>query len=149
MSINHVTLTGNITNEPTLTKVSGGYSLMKFGVAVNDRRKNPQTKEYQDYPNYVDCFMFGSRADKMINYIKKGQRVAVEGKLRWSRWEKDGVTHTKLEVDAREIVPMALHQSSQSEQVDEPTTAPAAEEPTFEQYPDDIVPEQVYDDLPF
>ena len=40
-------------------------AILDFGVAVNDRRKNQQTGEWEDYPNFVDCTMFGTRAEKL------------------------------------------------------------------------------------
>ena len=76
---------------------------MQMNVAVNDRRKDPNTGEWQDYPNFVDCTLFGSRAEHVAKWLSKGSKVAVEGKLRWSQWEKDGVKRSKIEVVADEI----------------------------------------------
>ena len=103
MSINTVTISGNLTREPELRKTSAGLPVMQMNVAVNDRRKNPNTDEWEDHPNYVDCTLFGSRADHIIEYLEKGSKVAVEGKLRWSQWEKDGIKRSKLEVVANEV----------------------------------------------
>jgi len=67
-------------------------------VAVNDRRKNQQTGEWEDYPNFVDCTMFGTRAEKLQPYLTKGSKVALEGKLRYSSWESGGQRRSKLGV---------------------------------------------------
>ncbi len=67
-------------------------------MAVNDRRRNPQTGEWEDYPNFVDCTMFGTRAEAVSRYLSKGSKVAIEGKLRYSSWERDGQRRSKLEV---------------------------------------------------
>ena len=103
MSINRVTITGNLTRDPDLRSTSGGMPVLGFGVAVNDRRKNQQTGEWEDYPNFIDCTMFGTRAEKITPYLSKGAKVAIEGKLRWSQWERDGQKRSKLEVIIDEI----------------------------------------------
>ena len=76
---------------------------MSFGVAVNDRAKNPQTNEWEDRPNFIDCVMFGTRAEAVSRYLSKGSKVAIDGKLRYSSWEKDGQRRSKLEVIVDEI----------------------------------------------
>lgn len=103
MSINRCCISGNLTRDPELRQTQGGMAILSMGVAVNDRRKNAQTGEWEDVPNFVDCVMFGSRAEKLAQYLAKGTKVAIEGKLRWSQWEKDGAKHSKLEVIVDEI----------------------------------------------
>ena len=98
MSINRVIISGNLTRDPELRSTAGGTSVLGFGVAVNDRRKNQQTGEWEDYPNFIDCTMFGARADALNKYLSKGTKVTIEGKLRWSQWERDGQRRSKLEV---------------------------------------------------
>ena len=84
MSINRVNITGNLTRDPELRATAAGTQVLSFGIAVNDRRKNPQTGEWEDYPNYIDCTMFGTRAEAVGRYISKGSKVAIEGKLRYA-----------------------------------------------------------------
>ena len=103
MSINRVNISGNLTRDPELRMTAGGTQVLSFGVAVNDRRKNPQTGEWEDYPNFVDCTMFGTRAEAVSRYLQKGSKVAIEGKLRYSSWERDGQRRSKLEVIVDEI----------------------------------------------
>lgn len=103
MSINRVTISGNLTRDPELRATAGGTQVLSFGVAVNDRRRNPQNGEWEDYPNFVDCTMFGTRAEAVSRYLSKGSKVAIEGKLRYSSWERDGQRRSKLEVIVDEI----------------------------------------------
>lgn len=103
MSINRVNITGNLTRDPELRATAAGTQVLSFGIAVNDRRKNPQTGEWEDYPNYIDCTMFGTRAEAVGRYISKGSKVAIEGKLRYSSWERDGQKRSKLEVIVDEL----------------------------------------------
>ena len=125
---------------------------MGFGVAVNDRRKNPQTGEWEDYPNFIDCTMFGPRAEKLAQYLTKGLKVAIEGKLRYSSWEnQEGQKRSKLEVIVDEIEFMSSKQGEQRPNVS-PQVAYAAQQaqaayqvPQFQE-----VTQGVYDaDIPF
>ncbi|MCX8007556.1 MAG: single-stranded DNA-binding protein [Coriobacteriia bacterium] len=104
MSINRVIISGNLTRDPELRATPNGMSVLKLGVAVNDRRKNPSTGEWEDVPNFVDVTMFGARADALARFLKKGTKVAIEGRLRWSQWETpEGDKRSKLEVVADEV----------------------------------------------
>lgn len=103
MSINRVVISGNLTRDPELRATQAGTSVLSFGVAVNDRRRNAQTGEWENFPNFVDCTMFGSRAEAISPYLNKGAKVAIEGKLRYSSWERDGQKRSKLEVIVDEI----------------------------------------------
>lgn len=98
MSLNRVMVTGNLTRDPELRQTATGMSVLSFGIAVNDRRKNSQTGEWEDYPNYLDCTLFGARADGLSKILTKGSKVAIDGKLRWSKWEKDGQKRSKVEI---------------------------------------------------
>lgn len=97
MSINSVNLSGNLTRDCELRETAGGLAIADFGLAVNDRRKN-QSGEWEDYPNFIDCTMFGTRAEKIAQYLVKGAKVAINGKLRYSSWEKDGQKRSKVSV---------------------------------------------------
>ena len=103
-SINRVMITGNLTRDAQVRATQNGMEVLSFGVAVNDRCKNQQTGEWEDYPNFVDCTMFGTRGTKLQPYLVKGTRVAIEGKLRYSSWERDGQRRSKIEVIPDEIV---------------------------------------------
>ncbi len=98
MSINRVVISGNLTRDPELRRTQSGMAILNIGVAVNDRRRNQQTGEWEDYANYIDCVLFGNRAESLSNILAKGMKVAIEGKLRWSQWERDGQKRSKIEV---------------------------------------------------
>ena len=110
MSINRVVITGNLTRDAELRQTAGGTAVLGLGVAVNDRRRNPQTGEWEDVPNFIDCQLFGARAEGLARYLVKGTKVAIEGKLRFSQWERDGQKRTKLEVIVDEIEFMSSRQ---------------------------------------
>jgi single-strand DNA-binding protein len=103
VSINRVVISGNLTRDPELRSTQNGTNIMTFGVAVNDRRRNPQTLEWEDYPNFIDCVLFGARTEFLSRTLRKGLKVVVEGRLRYSSWEKDGARRSKIEVIADDI----------------------------------------------
>lgn len=98
MSINNVTVSGNLTRDAELGYTAGGTPVLELGIAVNDRRKNPQTGAWEDYPNFFDCKMFGTRAEKLGAILTKGTKVAISGKLQYRSWEKDGMKRSKVEI---------------------------------------------------
>ena len=102
-NINRVHISGNLTRDSELRAANNGTAILNFSVAVNDRRKNPSTSEWEDFPNYIDCVVFGTRANSLHRMLKKGTKVAIDGKLRQSSWEKDGQRRTKLEVIVDEL----------------------------------------------
>jgi single-strand DNA-binding protein len=90
-NINVVVITGNLTKDPELRSTGGGTSVCELRVAVNSRRKDGQTGEWVDKPNYFNVVVFGAQGDNCANYLSKGRPVAVEGRLDWREWEaKDG-----------------------------------------------------------
>lgn len=135
MSINKAFISGNITRDPQLRATSGGTSVLDFGVAVNERRKNPQSGEWEDRANFVDCAMFGKRAEAVEKFLSKGAKVAIEGKLRYSSWTKDGQKRSKLSVIVDEIEFMSRKDGQQSEQ------RPARQEqPAQDDYAEEFIP---------
>lgn len=151
MSINRVIISGNLTRDPELRSTQSGMDVMSFGVAVNDRRRNPQTNEWEDYPNFVDCTMFGNRARSLHQYLSKGTKVAIEGKLRWSQWEREGQKRSKIEVIVDELEFMSSRNSDSSSYgggmgggYSAPAAAPVAAAPVVD------ASSSVYDeDIPF
>ena len=127
MSINRVALTGRITREPELRRTASGMAILNLGVAVNDRRKDPKSGEWGDYANFIDCVMFGTRAESISNYLHKGIKVAIDGKLRWSQWERDGYKRSKVEVTVDDIeILTPKGEQVHSEQTQEPIEVTAA-----------------------
>ena len=90
-NINVVVITGNLTQDPELRSTGGGTPVCELRVAVNSRRKDGQTGEWVDKPNYFNVTVWGAQGENCANYLSKGRPVAVEGRLDWREWEaKDG-----------------------------------------------------------
>lgn len=108
--INRVIITGRLTRDAELRATQSGASSLSIPLAVNDAVRNRDTGEWDERANYVDCVVFGRRAEALASRLKKGTGVTVDGKLRWSSWElKDGSKRSKLEVVVNEL---KLHSSS-------------------------------------
>jgi single-strand DNA-binding protein len=136
MSINRVVLTGNLTKDAELKQTSGGMAIVSMRLAVNDRRKNAATGQWEDSPNFIDVTMFGSRGEAVSRFLSKGKQIAVEGKLRWHEWESaSGEKRSKLEVVADDIELLG----GRGEGVSAPRSAPvSAAEPADDLDGEDI-----------
>jgi len=99
--INVVILVGRLTRDPELRYTPAGTAVTGFGLAVNNRRKVGD--EWKEEPCFVDVKIFGRMAETSSEYLSKGRQCAIEGRLSYSKWEKDGQTRSKLEVIANNI----------------------------------------------
>jgi single-strand DNA-binding protein len=89
--VNVVVITGNLTRDPELRHTGGGTAVCELRVAVNSRRKDGQTGEWVDKPNYFDVTVWGAQGENCATYLSKGRPVAIEGRLDWREWEaKEG-----------------------------------------------------------
>ncbi len=98
MNINRVVLTGNLTRDPELSATGTGLSVCKLGIAVNTRRKSGDT--WEEKPNYFRVTVFGRQAESCHQYLKKGRPVAIDGRLEWSQWERDGQKRESIDIIA-------------------------------------------------
>lgn len=152
MSINRVTISGNLTRDAELRQTASGMAVLGFSVAVSDRRKNQQTEQWEDYPNFIDCTMFGARAQSVSRFLSKGSKVAIEGKLRWSQWERDGQKRSKIEVIVDEIEFMTSRSDATSQSTAQPVRQQAPYQPQMGGMPQAVGPVTgtIYgDDIPF
>ncbi len=104
-NINKVVLTGNLTRDPELRSTPSGFQICELRVAVNTRRKDNQSGEWVDKPNYFDVKIFGRQGENAAQYLSKGRPVAIDGRLDWSEWQdKDtGKNRQKVEIVAENI----------------------------------------------
>ena len=104
MGINKVIATGNLTRDPELRSTAGGCPVLVFGLAVNERRRDP-SGEWMNEPVFIDCTLFGARGEALYPCLQKGSKVAVEGRMHQSKWkDKDtGRNRTRIELILQEI----------------------------------------------
>jgi single-strand DNA-binding protein len=97
-NINRVMLTGNLTRDPELRTASGGMAICKLGLAVNESYKSGD--EWKERANFFDITVFGRQAESCAQYLRKGRAIAVDGRLRFEQWEKDGQKRSRVVVVA-------------------------------------------------
>ena len=104
MNINRVVLTGNLTSDPDLRALPSGTSVARLRVAVNTRRKNSQSGEWEEKPNYFNITVWGAQAENCAQYLAKGRPVAIDGRLEWREYStQDGQRREAVEVIADSV----------------------------------------------
>jgi single-strand DNA-binding protein len=90
--INSVTIIGNLTKEPDLKETQSGKKVAELRIANNSSFKKGD--EWVDRANYFQVTAWGKQGENAAQYLDKGSRVAVDGRLEWQSWDKpegDGV----------------------------------------------------------
>lgn len=104
MSINRVILVGNLTRDPELRNLPSGMAVLSIRLAVNTRRKDGQSGEWMDEPNYFNVTIFGNRGEALSRFLSRGSRIGVDGRLRWREWQdKDGNKRESIEIVADDV----------------------------------------------
>jgi single-strand DNA-binding protein len=120
-----INLTGRLTADPDLRTNDKG-SVASLRLAVQRPRKDGEDQG----ADYVDITVFGRQADTVAQYLAKGRKVAVEGRLHHSEWESDNGRRQKLEVIARNVEFLDPRKSNDSDAngagVEEAADTPAA-----------------------
>lgn len=102
MSINTVTIAGNLTRDAEYFVTKNGGKILKGGIAVNERVREGDT--WTDRPNFIDWALFGDRAEKLEQHLKRGTKVCITGRLHMEKWtDRDGNNRTKLSVIATDV----------------------------------------------
>ncbi len=104
-NINRVIITGNLTKDPELGTTPGsGTTVCSLRVACNGRRKNGQTGQWEDQPNYFDVTVWGAQGENCSRFLRKGRPVAVDGRLRWREWtSKEGQKRQAVDIIAESV----------------------------------------------
>jgi single-strand DNA-binding protein len=85
-AINRVVLVGRLTRDPELRALPSGTSVCSLRIACNSAAKDA-TGDFIERPNYFDVSVYGSSGESVANYMRKGGRVAIDGRLDWREWE--------------------------------------------------------------
>jgi single-strand DNA-binding protein len=100
--MNTVNLIGNLTRDPELRQTASGTSVCSMRLAFNTRSN--QGGEWADKANYIDITVWGRQADLVAEYLTKGKKVGVTGRLEWREWEtKDGSKRQSHEIVATDV----------------------------------------------
>ena len=85
-SINRVVLVGRLTRDPELRALPSGSSVCSLRVACNSVRRDAEG-EYQELANFFDVNVYRASAESVSRYLRRGSRLAVDGRLEWREWE--------------------------------------------------------------
>ena len=85
-TINRVVLVGRLTRDPELRALPSGTSVCSLRVACNSTRRDAEG-EYQEKPNFFNVDIYRASAESVSRYMRKGSRVAIDGRLEWREWE--------------------------------------------------------------
>src|SRR5438105_14664728 len=102
MNINRVVLTGNLTRDPELSSTPSGVQVCKLGLAVNGRRKTREGN-WEEKANFFRVTVFGKQAENCHQYLKKGRAIAIDGRLEWSQWEREGQKRESVDIIADNV----------------------------------------------
>lgn len=85
-SINRVVLVGRLTRDPELRSLPSGVSVCGLRIACSSSRKDAEG-DYHERPNFFDVSVYGGPAESVSRYMRRGSRVAIDGRLEWREWE--------------------------------------------------------------
>jgi single-strand DNA-binding protein len=101
-SLNQVFLMGNLTRDPELRQTPTGQNVTSFSLALN-RAYRDSSGEWQEATDYIDIVCWGPLAERVAQYLSKGRRCLVQGRLQSRSWEQDGNKRSKVEVLANDV----------------------------------------------
>lgn len=157
-SLNRATVIGNITRDPELRNTPNGQAVTSFSVATNRRWKNQATNEFQEATEYHDVVAWGKAAEFIANFLKKGNKIYVDGRLQTRSWETpDGQKQRRTEIVLENFVPLtpkgqggmddtSFDAMSDSSGGDVASAAPAPKKPAKEAPAEDEIN---LEDIPF
>jgi single-strand DNA-binding protein len=101
-SFNQVILMGNLTRDPEVRQIPSGQSVCSFSLALNRSYKGADG-EWQEATDYVDVVAWGPLGERVAQYMTKGSRCLVQGRIQSRSWEQDGQKRSKVEVNAQDV----------------------------------------------
>lgn len=141
-SVNKVILVGNVGKDPEVRYSQSGTPVANFSLATNERFKD-RNDEWQEWTEWHNIVAFQRLAEIVGEFVSKGSKVYVEGKLHTSSWDDrhSGERKYRTEIVARELVLLGSRDSGNGAQ---PTPAHSAEESeSVDAGPGEIVDEEI------
>ena len=101
-NFNLAILEGRLTSDPELRYTQGGTALCTFSIANN--HSYYKEKELQEEVYYIDITTWAKLAEQCNEYLKKGRRVLVNGRLRQNKWQdQEGGKHSKISIIGNQV----------------------------------------------
>ncbi len=101
-SFNQVILMGNLTRDPELRQTPTGQNVCSFSLALNRSYKDG-SGEWKEATDYIDVVAWGPLGERVSQYLSKGRRCLVQGRLQSRSWEQEGQKRSKVEVLANDV----------------------------------------------
>jgi single-strand DNA-binding protein len=106
--LNKVTLIGNLGSDPEVRSTTGGNRVATFSLATS-RNWNDASGQKQEKTEWHRCVVWNSKASQLADiverYVKKGDKLYVEGRIEYRQWQdKDGQTKYSTEINVRELI---------------------------------------------
>ena len=121
-SLNKAMIVGNLTRDPDLRTTPTGKSVCSFGVATNRRWKD-QNNNLKEETEFHEVVAWGKPAEIISQFLKKGHKVYIEGRLRTRQWEgQDGVKRQRTEIIMENFIPLTPKGTS-AQQLEEIVTS--------------------------
>lgn len=137
MSLNKITLSGNLGADAELRYTKGGNPVVSFSLAVNERTPNGDGS-WGEYTNWPDCVMFGKRAEALAPWLRKGTKISLLGHIHTRSYQKDGQNIKRWEVRVDDVELMQYKREQQSPASVDTATAATAQATAPDVYDSDI-----------
>lgn len=126
-NLNSVTLVGNLTRDPELRHTPSGTAVATMRIAVNDRVK--RSGEWEDAAYYFDITVWAGLAENCAQYLSKGKKVGIVGKLTWREFEHNGNQQQRVEITAFTVEFLSPRDDSGSSSFSAPASAGSGDFP--------------------
>lgn len=115
MDLNKVMIIGRLTRDPELRTTPAGANVCRLGLATNYVYTNQQSGQKVEQVEYHNVVLWRKLADIAHQYLKKGRRVYIEGRLQTSTWDaQDGQKKSRTEIVADNMIMLDGGQGGQS-----------------------------------
>ena len=99
MSLNKILIIGNLGRDPEMRYTSSGTAVTQFSVAVN-RNTRDEAGEWKKETEWFRVVLFKEQAERSAEWLRKGTKVFIEGRIQTRQYDKDGQTHYMTELIA-------------------------------------------------
>ena len=138
-SLNRVEIIGNLGTDPDIRYLPSGVTVSTISVATSEKWKDKETGEDKERTEWHRVMAFGKLADIIAEYLHKGSKVYIDGKLRTEKYDKDGVTHYATKIMANRMIMLGGKRDNNAPRNENrPASHPVGQEPPQDDFDDDM-----------
>ncbi len=145
--INKVILVGNVGQDPETRYMPNGNAVTNLSLATSETWKDKNTGEQQERTEWHRVTFYQRLAEIVAEYVKKGSKLYVEGRLQTRSWEQDGIKRYATDIIANEMQMLDSRGASSDNYASAPAAPPPSNETPAQQAPADV--DSFDDDIPF